>query len=54
MELFSDLSEEKQISAIKINCPEAKCNKAVETFIYLGRFINTEGLERILNVMKQV
>lgn len=54
MELFSDLGEEKQLSAIKINCPEAKSNKSIDTFTYLGRYINYTSLDWILNGMKQV
>jgi hypothetical protein len=54
MELFSDVTEEKQNSAIKSNIPEAKSNKVVDTYVYVGRFVSAKRLDDVLGSLREV
>ncbi|KAI1722975.1 down-regulated in metastasis domain-containing protein [Ditylenchus destructor] len=54
MELFSDLTDEKKNESIKANTPEAKSNKALETFVFMGRYLSAKYLNFVLTYMRQI
>ncbi|VDM07256.1 unnamed protein product [Wuchereria bancrofti] len=54
MDLFGDTAEEKTVSGITKNVPEAKIQRAYETYRLLGRYISSQCLGSALVVLKKI
>ncbi|CAB3405042.1 unnamed protein product [Caenorhabditis bovis] len=51
---FNAAAEEKEIGAIKAECPEAKGNRTPETMQHLGRVVSPMGIQQILAPFRDV
>uniref|UniRef100_A0A183VFV9 DUF6700 domain-containing protein n=1 Tax=Toxocara canis TaxID=6265 RepID=A0A183VFV9_TOXCA len=54
MDLFGDAAEEKTITGITKDVPEAKANRTFETYALLGRFVSPQSLGTILQPLRDV
>lgn len=54
MDLFSTAAEEKTVSGFTKDVPEAKIQRAYETYRLLGRYISSQYLGSVLMVLKKV
>lgn len=54
MDLFGDTAEEKTVSGITKDVPEAKIQRAYETYRLLGRYISSQCLGSALVVLKKI
>ncbi|CAD5215457.1 unnamed protein product [Bursaphelenchus xylophilus] len=48
------ITDERQLQTVKANTPEAKSNRAYDTFILLGRYITVDVLENLIEPMKKI
>ncbi|CAD5211198.1 unnamed protein product [Bursaphelenchus okinawaensis] len=49
-----EIKDERQLQTVNANTPEAKSNRAFETFLILGRFITVDALDGLIEPMKQI
>lgn len=54
MDLFGSAAEEKTVSSITKDVPEAKIQRTYETYRLLGRYISFQYFGRVLLVLKKV
>ncbi|KAL3993565.1 hypothetical protein ACH3XW_18080 [Acanthocheilonema viteae] len=54
MDLFGNAAEEKNVSGITKDVPEAKIQRTYETYRLLGRYISSQYLGNVLVVLKKV
>uniref|UniRef100_A0A0R3RU82 DRIM domain-containing protein n=1 Tax=Elaeophora elaphi TaxID=1147741 RepID=A0A0R3RU82_9BILA len=54
MDLFGSAAEEKTVSGITKDVPEAKIQRTYETYRLLGRYISSQYLGSVLTVLKKV
>ncbi|VDN01368.1 unnamed protein product [Thelazia callipaeda] len=54
MDLFGDIADEKSVSGITKDVPEAKTQRTYETYRLLGRYISSNCLDYVLETLKKV
>lgn len=54
MDLFGSTAEEKTVTGITKDVPEAKIQRTYETYRLLGRYISSQCLGSVLVVLKKV
>ncbi|VDN33678.1 unnamed protein product [Gongylonema pulchrum] len=54
MDVFGDIADEKSISGITKDVPEAKTHRAYETYRLLGRYVSVQFSDNILSSLKEV
>ena len=53
-DLFSDVSEEKDVTGITKDVPEAKGTRTFETYMLLGRFVSAQAIGLAVTPLKEV
>lgn len=54
MDLFSDVSEKKELGVIIKDVPEAKGLRTFDTYSFLGRFVSVQALGLPVSCLKEV
>lgn len=54
MDLFGDVADEKSVTGITKDVPEAKTHRAYETYRLLGRYVSQQSFGNILSSLKEV
>uniref|UniRef100_F1KPR6 Small subunit processome component 20 n=1 Tax=Ascaris suum TaxID=6253 RepID=F1KPR6_ASCSU len=54
MDLFGDTADEKEVTGITKDVPEAKSSRTFDTYALLGRFMGPQSLATVLSPLKEV
>uniref|UniRef100_A0A0M3JB44 Small subunit processome component 20 homolog (inferred by orthology to a human protein) n=1 Tax=Anisakis simplex TaxID=6269 RepID=A0A0M3JB44_ANISI len=54
MDLFGDTADEKEISGITKDVPEAKANRTFDTYTLLGRFVGSQSMGIVLKPLREI
>jgi len=53
-EIFSDMSDEKEVEGIKSKVFEARSSKSYESYEFMARYISTHSLVKLMGPIKKV